>query len=777
MAFDPDKYLAETPESTFDPDQYLTDPAAEDEMAKRREAAMEEAQFLGAAVPTEPAPAGPGQLEALGRGAVSGATMGFGEEIGAAALSPFDYLRQLLPGQPEAVEEQLKAQGFTGLEGEQNILEKYRGLRDVAREREAEVQEAHPGTYLAGELVGGIAPAIATGGTAAAGTLAKEGLKAGIKAGAKAGAKFGAAEALGRTEADLTRGEVLETAEDVAKGTVAGAVIGGALPLVGAAGKQAKKGLAKVGNWLDDVSGELGLVTKEAAKMAEAGEQVVSRAALKETSKNIQKQAEKLNNTVSKITKKKAQNLVSESLDSEAKINLTDDVDRFIANLDDNLENLVPNSPEYNTLGNIRAKFSKMKTNLLKEAGEDPSLPTRKEVYEKLLKKKRAIDAETAAGFDQAKAIDNLFDRAAKLKGDWKPDATELQRIQADFGLGNTDDAIEMLRDIQSLKVKRPKINPKTGEVSEITQELKQVLKRADTGIIESDGHLILRKGSQPKGTLPFRPDEITQPVELSPQQVLNLRDEIRDLTMTQAGLPKKVGAEIGEELTEKLKAGVSPEKRAQFEEGMQTYRDIYGLEELVPGISKKTTPEEAGKTIERAQAFIEKEMTDLDPGQKTAVLEEFGQRIRRSVPELGEEFIQEAGYSSKLKELQEIAHKSGALRALGTIEAIGARAGAGYGSAKRLVGEAGKKVNVVQSIADFSADQMRDFAGIARNQGKESVANFLTELANVTSEGKKKALLFVASQKPEIRQFVEESLFAERDDVLGGFLPEIGEE
>jgi len=189
----------------------------------------------------------PSQLEAAGRGALQGATFGFGEEAGAAVLSPLEMLRkkaaELIEGTPEHTDKMLREQGFTGDVETPELSETYKELRDVTRGREKAAQEAHGGTYLAGELGGGILPAIASGGATAAASVLKTGAKQALKAAAKTGAKYGAASGAGYSEADDFGGLV----RDTAIGTGIGAVAGAGLPLLA---KGAKIGAKKTGSML-----------------------------------------------------------------------------------------------------------------------------------------------------------------------------------------------------------------------------------------------------------------------------------------------------------------------------------------------------------------------------------------------------------------------------------------------------------------------------------------------------------------------------------------------
>jgi len=141
----------------------------------------------------------PTQTESALRGAAQGATLGWGEE-GAAwladQLTPAGVNRDERPGTDEA------------------MLEMMRGDNQRA-------QEANPDTYMAGEFVGGLAPAVAAGPLAgkAVGAVGK------VATGIGEGAVFGGAAGSGLAE----EGDRLEAG---AKGAATGAAIGAALPAV-----------------------------------------------------------------------------------------------------------------------------------------------------------------------------------------------------------------------------------------------------------------------------------------------------------------------------------------------------------------------------------------------------------------------------------------------------------------------------------------------------------------------------------------------------------------
>ncbi len=136
------------------------------------------------------------KLESVGRGALQGATLGYGDEI---------------TGGGEAMLNKLMG-------SHEKLLDLYKKHRDEARANNKKAQEDNPKSYLAGQIGGGAASALATGAVG----LPTVGILAGAGAGAAAG--------LGNSDADLTSGDPSQygqAAADTAKGGVIGGVIGG----------------------------------------------------------------------------------------------------------------------------------------------------------------------------------------------------------------------------------------------------------------------------------------------------------------------------------------------------------------------------------------------------------------------------------------------------------------------------------------------------------------------------------------------------------------------
>lgn len=187
----------------------------------------------------------PGTLSDFLTATGQGLTVGFGDELGGALSAGGAALG-----------------GQTDLE---KLYEIYRQSQKANEAKVSEAQERSPIASIAGNLVGGAIPALATLGatapaSAAAGgattmktlsalpwkqLLARAGTE-GVKMGAKASIPAGIA-ALGASEHTIE--QPLELAKDTASGAALGGVIGGGLGAIGTAGKGV---LGKIANAADD---------------------------------------------------------------------------------------------------------------------------------------------------------------------------------------------------------------------------------------------------------------------------------------------------------------------------------------------------------------------------------------------------------------------------------------------------------------------------------------------------------------------------------------------
>jgi hypothetical protein len=146
----------------------------------------------------------PSKMESLGRGALQGATFGFGDEIYGAAKGAYDKV--------------LGSGDFGGT---------YAKERDAVRSANKRAADANPLSYFAGEVGGGVALpfGMAGAGAKAATQATNAGLAARSVTAAKQGAGYGAAYGFGTAEGDAAQ-QGLSTLG----GAVAGGVVGGALP-------------------------------------------------------------------------------------------------------------------------------------------------------------------------------------------------------------------------------------------------------------------------------------------------------------------------------------------------------------------------------------------------------------------------------------------------------------------------------------------------------------------------------------------------------------------
>ena len=161
------------------------------------------------------AEAKPSSLESAGRGALQGATVGFGDEIAGGMTEAIQTAVNILP---ESIQRRLDVVPS-------KFGEAYRFSRDEERRANTAAEEANPNAYLAGNVAGGVL----TGKAVPVGQVLKGGkLLARLGNAALSGAGQGAAYGLGRSEAELGEGEVGRAAMDTVLGGALGAA-GGAL--------------------------------------------------------------------------------------------------------------------------------------------------------------------------------------------------------------------------------------------------------------------------------------------------------------------------------------------------------------------------------------------------------------------------------------------------------------------------------------------------------------------------------------------------------------------
>lgn len=172
---------------------------------------------------------------AYGRGALQGASLGFGDEISAAT----DALLSHVPGVRTVAEKinQIGGEGGGLPVNDPNIT--YAKRRDSYRKKNAEAQQAHPVAYGAGEVTGAIPTSVALGNFGGfLGGPASTALGGGTATLGKAigtGATLGAVGGAGLSTADTAGGVAKDALLGAGLGAATGGVLHGATKAVSAA--------------------------------------------------------------------------------------------------------------------------------------------------------------------------------------------------------------------------------------------------------------------------------------------------------------------------------------------------------------------------------------------------------------------------------------------------------------------------------------------------------------------------------------------------------------
>lgn len=218
----------------------------------------------------------PGMMESAGRGLAQGVSFGFADEASAGISASMSGINDTIAN---FVNGKMEFGDFVGA---------YRNDVEAARAADAAAQEANPKTFAAGQVVGTIAPVLATGGAAAAGR--------GALGAVKLGAGLGGLAAAGASEADLTQGDVGGLAEDVLLGSALGAATGVGGELVskglGAAGRVA--GRTQIGQKIKDIAANVIKPKAIAADLRNAAKASTKKAFDPRLNKNLERGIEGL---------------------------------------------------------------------------------------------------------------------------------------------------------------------------------------------------------------------------------------------------------------------------------------------------------------------------------------------------------------------------------------------------------------------------------------------------------------------------------------------------
>jgi hypothetical protein len=201
-------------------------------------------------------PPAPGMVESGARGAMQGASLGFGDEVAAAVDAALPGLSRRFNPEPLAASPEDAA-----------LQDRYAAARDYYRNRNAAAEQANPGTYLGGQVAGAL---LTTRGVPVKGAV-----------GVVNAAGLGAAQGAGYSDANEGLGLARDTALGGALGLAghgAGSLLGGAASKVqGAAGRLLGKAHGRalgqatqeVDEALASARGQLGAETQKGSRYVE----------------------------------------------------------------------------------------------------------------------------------------------------------------------------------------------------------------------------------------------------------------------------------------------------------------------------------------------------------------------------------------------------------------------------------------------------------------------------------------------------------------------------
>jgi len=769
MTFDPDKFLAETEpveteESSFDPDKFL---AETEELEDKPEISKTESTL---------------------RGAAQGATAGFGDELGSAVLSAPETIRGLLaqfaPGTPENVDKQLRDQGFTGdIEAPTiNPIEKYKELRDTTRESDIAAEEANPKSFLAGEVVGGIAPALTSGGAAIMGTAGKTALKEGaklaarksgeeitkkllqqkarnlaLKSGAKAGGIMGAAYGAGQSEADLLEGDIAGLAQDTAIGGATGAVMGGAIPVLGEGIKKVaapamegtkgvisgiKKGFNKVGDYAADESEFIKILMKSYNKQRGNKNKIIGEKAgiralndLEEVVRDIGLYKEELKGLGNKEIKK--------SLSSSGKYESSI---KKLENLRDKLKSETLHEEDAKVLTFLEGKIKDIRKKGLKSGFEEEllDLPTELEVMKQLNVSREKDIIASQFLTPEEKATQKLIDKTAKSKS--LEESVEPILVQKEFGNfgGAKRDVLQAIDvDQEGKAVAQELINP--TEIGPITKELSP----------EGNQFLGYKRGLKEPKVQQVQPANIIDPeANYSAQDLIDVQRQLSRAVPEKT--PKQ--AELGgafKEFQDDVISQIPEEQGKLYKEGFGKHQLAGRIDETIGSDIGASAKGLKGASLAKEDKAIESARQGLfdvsGVGTKqveTAIpMREMLNDIKRIDPMIAESFKARMEDSSLRLLISKEAQNMGmSLKTIGFIEAMGVRLGQKLAVGSNMAGNVSK---VITKAPSYVID---DLANRAERIGNPQISKLLKGVSGKNDRAKS-ALMFSIMQNPEMKK------------------------
>lgn len=686
-------------------------------------------------------------LESQLRGAGSGLTMGFGDE---------------LLGANQAI-----ANAAFGSDKFSDLLDNYRKYRDEQRSKNSAAEKANPAAYMAGDILGGVAPALLSGGASAVGTLGEVGAEQAAKQLALAGVKQGAVSALGHSNADLTEGDVLGAAKDTAVGAGLGAGLGVAIP---AAAKVLGKGASAVGNYVEDKAPELVKKGAAAYDLAKKGINVVGDKAAGALDNDATTAAQDVIGAF-KEQYKGGSTKVGQALKS---VPDTQDFSTQMTKIEDTLKNSNMLPDDVNKIQNELNLYKKMTTTEKVESGADEALAKMQSLIDKAKSGASALGAD--AQFSPVQNVDNKFLQTVQTKkvGDEVLDSSLVP--QEGTGLTKAQDA---------MKLKIARLQAQSNQLGEQVKISDPIFDKESNSLISTvtslgkNGEPVAKTLTQavPKDAtinVPTFGDKLSSTVHqvdipadkiiqessesfrnMNLQELNNVKKELSSLISGNKlnSQSKSILSGINDELDTALTGSMDKTNKALYNQGNTDIHNVYNAGNLLPA-------------VDPTNAFTK----DMDIGLKGTLL---------SSSTKNKDSVERAlGYGTELDDLLKNKVQQLPIRAdlAKTVKGEGGMFGGfvnGKGAAVRTGEALGQAAKAMAPVKDFTKNiiNMDDNALNAisnkfANSDNEGIKGLGTTLNRaLTDSTKRDRLLWSLSQQPAFRQAITDHLSQQNSD------------
>lgn len=695
-------------------------PPTEDEIKSLAPPTGEE---LASIAPVADVPKEYGTIETLGRSALSGATMGFDDEIGGLALA------SVKQGDPR---------DFWDIYGE---------IRDSLRKEKEAIATQSPVLSTTGELIGGLA-ATALTPLGALGTAAK-GASLGQKLGAmtKAGAAAGAIAGLGGSTTDLTTGapeNILQAAGE----TAVGGAIGGT---AGFGGQLLGSGVAKVGKEFAKGVGTLPFTRQvgELAKRTFSGEELLGKTTqMAEETRDTAGMFLNMFKELQKVTGKEYGDAFKELEKSGEKV----DYKKLSNFLENEVNTLKPKGEANKTqIESLKSTINDiLGENQIISTGEASMLPKVGMSPKNIASEKIESQVAAAAKKDEVQ-LDKLLQMAEELA----PTPGE------DAGPGY----MRILGKIKSVEERMPVEFPPEVATEALTGRTVHAVPRGiGTPIAVTEARAPIMQMQK----------EIT-PLSASPEQAKSSLSALSDYI----NAAKESGSGIGEVMGVRAKGAVkealdeATANQPQIKEAISTASQRLG--NVKQGLEQLGPTGDLNSTLDRLEQAVRQYHKPGSAGQRD---------VNLALTELEKSFPAEA--SEMKKRIMNASSREDLSRALSGVSAFGkglketlqsgdilGATGAGVHAsalqsvrlgtmaARGLVDTAQKATNVVantgKELYNMTPDQLKGLADFAIATGGKAGGVMGSTIQKLMSEpmGKRKALLFTIMQQPDARELI----------------------